>query len=187
MGGYGSGRYSLWHSKATTVDECTSIDANRWMREGILVNDTQRWGGWQWTYTSGHKNSISYRVNTQAAAGQLRLLYTTTVSGTKHEMDYQVQLQTTPCNYGGVRWWFTCPLSGCGRRVGKLYLPPGGRYFGCRRCYQLTYRSCQESDKRVSAILRNPDLLRRMTEDIESASPTDLLMVFKVMERLKLW
>jgi hypothetical protein len=35
----------------------------------------------------------------------------------------------------------------CGRRVGKLYLPPCGRYFGCRHCYRLTYTSCQESHK----------------------------------------
>jgi hypothetical protein len=26
-------------------------------------------------------------------------------------------------------------------------MPPGGRYFGCRRCYDLTYTSCQESHK----------------------------------------
>jgi hypothetical protein len=32
-------------------------------------------------------------------------------------------------------------------RVGKLYLPPDGLYFGCRHCYELTYRSCQESHK----------------------------------------
>jgi hypothetical protein len=31
--------------------------------------------------------------------------------------------------------------------VAKLHLPSGGRYFGCRRCYDLTYRSCQESHK----------------------------------------
>lgn len=31
--------------------------------------------------------------------------------------------------------------------MGKLYLPPGGRYFGCRCCYQLNYTSCQESHK----------------------------------------
>jgi hypothetical protein len=35
----------------------------------------------------------------------------------------------------------------CGRRVGKLYLPPAGRYFGCRVCHGLTYQSCQESGK----------------------------------------
>ena len=35
----------------------------------------------------------------------------------------------------------------CGRRVGKLYLPPGGRYYGCRHCHRLTYSSCQDSHK----------------------------------------
>jgi hypothetical protein len=35
----------------------------------------------------------------------------------------------------------------CGRRVGKRYLPPGARYFGCRRCHDLTYTSCQESHR----------------------------------------
>ena len=33
------------------------------------------------------------------------------------------------------------------RRVAKLYLPPGGRYFGSRQAYGLTYTSCQESGK----------------------------------------
>jgi hypothetical protein len=52
---------------------------------------------------------------------------------------------------GGRRWWFTCPLivngRSCGRRVGKRYLPPGARYFGRRRCHDLTYTSCQESHR----------------------------------------
>ena len=38
--------------------------------------------------------------------------------------------------------------------MGKLYLPPGGRYFGCRHCHDLTYRSRQESDARVYALAR---------------------------------
>jgi hypothetical protein len=29
--------------------------------------------------------------------------------------------------------------------VGKLYLPPGAGYYGCRHCHELTYTSCQES------------------------------------------
>ena len=33
------------------------------------------------------------------------------------------------------------------RRVAKLYLPPGGKYFGSREGYGLTYTSCQESGK----------------------------------------
>ena len=59
--------------------------------------------------------------------------------------DYKIALVTTRLHHGGERWWFTCPAQGCGRRVRKLYLPPGGVYFACRRCYRLTYRSCQES------------------------------------------
>jgi hypothetical protein len=58
---------------------------------------------------------------------------------------------TTRPTYGGVRWWFVCPLvrrdGGPPRRVAKLYLPRGGRYFGSRVAYGLTYASCQESGK----------------------------------------
>jgi hypothetical protein len=36
--------------------------------------------------------------------------------------------------------------------VRKLYLR--GQYFGCRHCHDLTYRSTQESDKRVYAAVR---------------------------------
>jgi len=50
--------------------------------------------------------------------------------------------------FGGVRWWFICLLSYdgvyCGRRVAKLYCPPGGIYYGCRHCYNLSYDSRNE-------------------------------------------
>jgi hypothetical protein len=67
------------------------------------------------------------------------------------ELDYIIPLTSTRPNFGGRRWWFVCPLvirgRDCGRRVGKLYLPLGARYFGCRTCYNLTYRSCKDSHK----------------------------------------
>ena len=60
-----------------------------------------------------------------------------------------VALISTPTQFGGCRWWFRCPLMRdgvpCRRRTGKLYLPPNARYFGCRQCYNLTYRSSQEA------------------------------------------
>ena len=66
-------------------------------------------------------------------------------------MELPVSLTRTYPHFGGVRWWFTCPLildgERCGRRAGKLYLPPGAGHFGCRHCHDLTYRSCQESHK----------------------------------------
>ena len=42
------------------------------------------------------------------------------------------------------------------RRCGKLYLPPGGRHYGCRVCYELTYESAQEHDPRVSRLANDP-------------------------------
>jgi hypothetical protein len=82
----------------------------------------------------------------------------------KERVDYQIQLVATGCNFGGLRWWFLCPLRrkgvNCGRRVEKLFLPSKGfvippRYFGCRHCHELTYASTQTSDRRVFAAVRS--------------------------------
>lgn len=48
-----------------------------------------------------------------------------------------IPLVKTNCHFGGFRWWFKCPL--CNKRVGKLFLY--GAVYGCRHCYDLTYRS----------------------------------------------
>jgi hypothetical protein len=62
--------------------------------------------------------------------------------GEKEKLDYPVRLQTTSCHYGGACYWFTCPASGCGRRVALLY---GGKIFACRQCYHLAYESQRET------------------------------------------
>ncbi len=98
---------------------------------------------------SGHTNSIGIVVDVLDEP-YVKLNYTITDrnSGEKTDYDYKVQLTTTPCRYGGVRYWFICPLNingvYCGRRVGTLFLAPGGRYFGCRHCYNLSYESRNE-------------------------------------------
>ena len=46
----------------------------------------------------------------------------------------------------------------CGRRCGKLYLPPGGTYFGCRVCYDLSYASQRED--LANRMIRNANKLR---------------------------
>jgi hypothetical protein len=116
----------------------------------------------------------------------VRLSYTFT--RTQGRIDYKVCLQTTrPC-FGGLRWWFTCPLlrvrRPCNRRAGKLYLPPGGRYYGCRHCYDLTYQSCQESDKRVSVLRKHPEALMALLGGAVEDHPTSqLLLGLKAVSR----
>ncbi len=105
-----------------------------------------------WKNSFGEKTgSISINVSTLDEPCYVRFYYTVTDrhSEEKTDYDYKVRLTTTPCNYGGVRYWFICPLSingvYCGRRVAKLYKAPGANYFGCRHCYNLSYESRNES------------------------------------------
>jgi hypothetical protein len=154
MGGSGSGNYYHWwrSGKKTAVEDCLSIDANRWKREGILKAGVRLSGSWRWLYASGRENSINYEVLTiDMVRPLLRLSYSQSRPGTeqRESMDYDVALTTSRPRFGGLRWWFVCPLTvngrPCHRRCGKLYLH--GCYFGCRTCHGLTYTSSQESRK----------------------------------------
>src|SRR6516162_3916153 len=64
MGGPGSGsHYHWWRSSTkTVVEDCLRLDANRWMREGILQLGSQRSGSWHWTYNNGRECSINFAV-----------------------------------------------------------------------------------------------------------------------------
>ena len=87
-------------------------------------------------------------------AATLRLIYTVN----DEPMDYVIRLTWTVPRFGGRRWWFLCPLQrkdgGPPRRAAKLHLPAGGRYFGSRETYGLTYSSCRESGKFRSLHIR---------------------------------
>ncbi|MBW2274564.1 MAG: hypothetical protein JRG96_14930 [Deltaproteobacteria bacterium] len=56
--------------------------------------------------------------------------------------DYIIDLVTTCPHFGGPRWWFRCPLSGC--RVRKLYAHPSTGHFASRQTLGLTYQVCRE-------------------------------------------
>ena len=82
-------------------------------------------------------------------SGRLRLAYDRTSGGERESVSYELAVEVRPCNFGGWRLYFRCPLvkrgQPCVQRGEKLYLPSGARYFGCRMCYGLTYRSAQEA------------------------------------------
>lgn len=96
-------------------------------------------------------------------------------------VELRVQLTTTPLPWGGVRWWFICPLKRggqeSGRRCDKLYLPPRAGWFGCRKCYDLTYRSCRQTRAggqygAVAAALGIPaDMVRNLLQQRRRRSP----------------
>jgi hypothetical protein len=72
----------------------------------------------------------------------------------------------------------------CNRRVKKLFLPPGGQYFGCRHCYKLTYESAQTHDHRVNKLMKDPFAL---IQEIESEDPMQKLRALQAYAKLQGW
>ena len=134
------------------VDEVRSVDILELQNSDAFDKKVP----WNWRRLSWFRNdkvvaSISYRVefgNDTPTA--LRFIYTVTdnLSCERREYDYIVPVVSTPCHYGGKRWWFICPrvIDGrsCQKRCRIIYLPPTSEYFGCRECSQLTYESRQK-------------------------------------------
>jgi hypothetical protein len=147
-----------------------------WLKKyGYL--DGYKYGGIEWNNSwSGTKSSIGITGSTMDGDKYIQFQYTQTDRDTdkKEEFDYKVNLTATPCNYGGVRYWFICPLykNGvyCGRRVGTLY--KRGDYFGCRHCHDLTYRSKNENRKHKYNPLFASLTLGKKMEDLEDKIKT---------------
>jgi len=154
MGGTGSGRWT-YHDKKRTVEECWAIDVSDVAR----VVDPSKPGP-----TSGSLRPIkpATRKRMPPVCCTLKMsdddtpllkLYSVFKGrwGLEHLIEEVVHLQTTQPNFGGVRWWFSCPRTvdgeECGRRVGKLYRTPEGQHFACRHCLDLAYESCQKSHR----------------------------------------
>lgn len=62
---------------------------------------------------------------------------------------------------------YQCPAGDCGKRARKLYLPLGRTQFLCRACHNLTYRSQQDHDPRVTRLKKDPDRLMQLIEEID--------------------
>jgi len=152
VGGFGSGRYrrpAKW-----TVEECLFLDINQARRSGLIGKSQIPVFVKSSYFPWGKKVAmITFSIDeSNENRPILTLKYEVDQEGKRKRIREPVPLQATQPYFGGDRWWFTCPLvvdgQPCQRRVGKLYIPPGGTYFGCRHCHDLTYRSCQESHKR---------------------------------------
>lgn len=158
MGGFGSGHWIDMMTRKVNTGLCRTLSVKTLKKMGVF--DADRTGEQfciRWVnefgddagmvtitpHVSGHGNKRSLRVEIGAVSE---------VDGGSVTVTGQViPVTTTPCYYGGVRYWLRCPAVTdgllCENRVGVLYLPPGGTVFGCRHCHDLTYESCQQSHK----------------------------------------
>lgn len=129
-----------------------------WLKkQGHLQKDFSYSSGTiRWTMNGEERSSIGFSIsrdnwNTPQEETYIRLNYTHTSNSTeqKESMNYRIELESTPCKYGGKRYWFICPLTKngkyCGRRVGVLYSI--GKWFGCRHCGDIAYQTQMEGGK----------------------------------------
>ena len=131
MGGRGSGQPSGYGGKRNTSSSMP-LDIRRFTQRGLLVPGNSF--SWQWTVCEREVASISIRVDLQSMVLSFRM------KSTDELVEQRVQTQSSPCNLGGQRHWFTCPR--CSKRVAVLYAP--GRYFACRHCGGLGYATQKE-------------------------------------------
>ncbi|MFC1787732.1 hypothetical protein ACFLZY_00750 [Patescibacteria group bacterium] len=128
-----------------TCEETKKLPIAFLKKEGYL-GDYFRSGHVFWNSNGEPRGDVSLAVDEDTCF--LRTRYTSTDwEGNSESLDYKIHLVTTPCFFGGHRYWFICPLvkngASCKRRVGILYLV--GKYFGCRHCHELAYNSQQET------------------------------------------
>jgi hypothetical protein len=169
MGGLGSGRRWNRPARRLTVEESPSLGIRNF--RGHIFQGSA--GTITWTRAGTVTNSIGFSVTW----GDVPILTLRYRWRDKEDVSFPIRLQTTSPYIGGVRWWFTCPLIvggvPCKRRVRKLYLPPGTRYFGCRHCHRLTYRSSQkahECERYLDWIDSIPRWLERQRQNMQKWS-----------------
>ena len=163
MGGLGSGDWANAVTRKDSID-CSKLLSIKMLKEhGFL--DADKTGVVEW---SNAASEVVCSVEVETLLGvdvdktPMAVLRTGVLSA--RGIEQKIKLSTSPCTYGGFRWWFECPVVKdgvyCGNRCAKLYLPVGQLYFGCRSCHDLTYESCQKSHKydKVFGHIENADI-----------------------------
>lgn len=139
MGSSNSGNHG---GKSCTADK-RALDVRKLQRDGLLKP------GQCFNLTWSRNGKPEANIDTQVHTDHVKLIYQARQNdGEPQNMNYPVRLAWTPCNYGGQRAWWLCPVAGCGRRVAVLY---GGAVFACRHCQKLAYKCQRETpDERAT-------------------------------------
>ena len=149
MGGYGSGRKRF--AVRVTVEECYVLNIGPLLRERFFR-----------PLQSSVHGAYSARQGQQRIQFRFDFWDTETDSCLEihyrrygEEIELPIPITSTRAHFGGYRLYFICPICGINERLSKLYLPPGEQYFACRRCYDLTYASCNRTRVTLPRVFLN--------------------------------
>lgn len=161
MGGPGSGR-KVSADRKWVVENSFAIDLRSMMLEGLLDSYHSQ-GKIQWRSNAIIEFDL---IKKQNSVYNLTLRYSRQLNGIEHKIDYSIIIQPIYSRYVISGYFFKCPLFpngvNCTRKAAKLYLPMGQKYFGCRHCYDLTYRTSQENHRCDSRVIKSEAEAQRM-------------------------
>lgn len=138
-----------------TVEQCPfSLCAGDFHRAKALVQPPGTWNTISWTRADClfPLGKLNWQPSDSGASGRAIYIPAQNSWADAPVDEQKIKILTTRPYFGGKRLWFQC---GCGRRVLRLYLPPGKRVFKCRGCYNLTHRSAQTHDQRKYDLARS--------------------------------
>jgi len=138
-----------------------------WVRHGQIGS-----GSLTWKQHGDPVAAIRYQYDlTDPRRAELRLNFEWALMGDEpRRVEQRIALTPTRPNYGGLRWWLHCPVTG--QRATKLYKPPGQERFAGRRVWRLGYRS-QRAPERDQPFDRLYRLQRRIgAEECWDAMPS---------------
>lgn len=139
------------HGTKSYVEQAQQLDVRQLQRTGRLMSGMNY--GWSWSRGGVKVASVDLSVQSD----QVLMQYSRCLrNGQWHRSTCEVKLERTPCNLGGERVWWRCPVAGCDRRAAILY---GGAGIACRHCHDLAYRCQRESEEYRAA--RQANKIRR--------------------------
>lgn len=137
------------------VEQCRALIVEAMQRDGVFASPSGTRWTINWLDEYGNRNACLDYCVARSEGLWLHLSrqmhdgpYRTELSG-----EQRIGITSTRPHFAGKRYWFMCD---CGKRVGRLYLPPGQQVFRCRVCHNLIYRSAREHDARVYRLARDP-------------------------------
>jgi hypothetical protein len=136
MGGIGSGIWSRYACKST-VESKNAVSIHYLKKQGCLHEGNN--GTLSWSRDGVPTGAIGYRVKDKGI--QFSYRSRTSDYDEWENVELFIQFDYTACNYGNQRTWLLCPH--CHKRVAVVYC--GGKYFHCRKCSQLNFRSQHEN------------------------------------------
>ncbi len=156
MGGYGSG-YRPYPKQV--VEQFVTLDINRLARRRLLIPDTTARIDLEHPVTGERVGSAKCMFGPDLGYHMyltMRLSWGPSRGWREEEEveadEYVLRLYPSRPHFGGRRWWLGCPF--CEERKGKLYLVTKQRGWACRRCGDLTYRSCKEAHQGERALMQ---------------------------------